>query len=331
MCWVGYRQVEIARALRYHFAMQEEAVIHYTTWPRKLLSATIFPGTLVVAVGLGIYFIGNGSPPEIVAAVISISTGVLVLALEFIHPHAKLWQKSHGDIRVDALHMFFSEVMPPQVFNLLFISALTAGSVWIAESTGTPLWPTSLPLVVQLALLLVLGEFFHYWWHRMCHEVPLLWRLHATHHSAERLYFLNAGRFHPLDTLTGYILQATPAILMGAPPELLGLFGIFTAVHGLFQHANIDVRLGPLNYIFSMAELHRWHHSKNLEDANANYGGNLIVWDIVFGTRRLPADREHQPDDVGIHMPSFPKTYFGQLASPFTWSKLKRADAEAKD
>ena len=36
----------------------------------------------------------------------------------------------------------------------------------------------------------------------MMHEVPWLWRFHATHHSAPRLYWLNAGRFHPLDLFT---------------------------------------------------------------------------------------------------------------------------------
>ena len=91
------------------------------------------------------------------------------------------------------------------------------------------------------------------------------------------------------------------------------------AVHGMFQHANIDVRLGPLNWIFSMAELHRWHHSKDLQEANNNYGNNILFWDIVFGTVYWPKDRR-AGKDIGLKdMPWFPQDYVNQLLSPFRW------------
>jgi sterol desaturase/sphingolipid hydroxylase (fatty acid hydroxylase superfamily) len=54
----------------------------------------------------------------------------------------------------------------------------------------------------------------------------------------------------------------------------------------------------------------------------------LICWDIVFGTRYLPKDETHQPDDVGIgDLPDFPKGYLGQLAVPFRWRKTKEESA----
>ena len=98
--------------------------------------------------------------------------------------------------------------------------------------------------------------------------------------------------------------------------------------HGLFQHANTKADIGWLNWVFSMAELHRWHHSLEVEKANTNYGANLIWWDIVFGTRYLPKDQTHQPDDVGIgNLPDFPKGYLEQLAVPFRWRKTKEESA----
>jgi sterol desaturase/sphingolipid hydroxylase (fatty acid hydroxylase superfamily) len=87
------------------------------------------------------------------------------------------------------------------------------------------------------------------------------------------------------------------------------------------------MRLGPLNWFFSMAELHRWHHSTLLEESNTNFGQNLIVWDIVFGTRFLPKDRE-PPEAIGIgDMPDFPMDYWGQLLSPVRWARLPRREA----
>jgi hypothetical protein len=51
-----------------------------------------------------------------------------------------------------------------------------------------------------------------------------------------------------------------------------------------FQHANIRLILGPLNWVFSTNELHRWQHADRPEEANRNYGGVLVIWDLVFGT-----------------------------------------------
>ena len=103
--------------------------------------------------------------------------------------------------------------------------------------------------------------------------------------------------------------------------------GLVTAVHGLFQHSNIQLRFGPLNWLFSMAELHRWHHSRTLAEANSNFGQTISVWDWVFGTRYLPRDRA-PPADIGLMgLPRFPATWLAQLAAPFRWRRVKRESA----
>ena len=57
-----------------------------------------------------------------------------------------------------------------------------------------------------------------------------------------------------------------------------------------------------------------------------NYGGNLIVWDILFGTRWLPEDRD-PPEAIGIEaMPGFPMGFVANLLTPFRW---KQVEAEA--
>ncbi len=61
-----------------------------------------------------------------------------------------------------------------------------------------------------------------------------------------------------------------------------------------------------------------------IEESNKNYGATLIFWDILFGTRFLPQDRR-TPAMVGIpQIPTFPKTFLGQLRVPFRWVKLKQ-------
>ena len=176
----------------------------------------------------------------------------------------------------------------------------------------------------------MLGELGQYWVHRLQHETDLLWRIHALHHSAPRLYWLNAARFHPFDIGLNAIAANFVLILLGAGLDVLVLWLLFSAIHGIFQHANIPVRIGPLNWLFSMTELHRWHHSRLVEESNRNYGQNLIVWDVVFGTRFLPADREPSRDIGLSDLPAFPMRYLAQLASPFRWSRIVRDGAVAR-
>jgi sterol desaturase/sphingolipid hydroxylase (fatty acid hydroxylase superfamily) len=78
------------------------------------------------------------------------------------------------------------------------------------------------------------------------------------------------------------------------------------------------MRFGWLNYEFNTPRLHSWHHSKDLREANKNYGENLVLWDLIFGTFFDDAARR-PPVDIGMKH-AMPKTFFGQLFMPlFYW------------
>ena len=289
---------------------------------RRAFAWLIFPITFGGSLALTAYAQAKGVKLELTPMVGIVPGALVVMAAERIQPHSPRWTRSHGDVWTDALHVGLSQMLPPPLIDALFKVTLAGAAVALAERVGGTLWPISLPLGVSVALAAVLSELLPYGWHRLCHESAFFWRFHATHHSAPRLWWLNAARFHPIDAFVGYALTALPLVLLGCPPEAIALLATFTAVHGLFQHSNIDLRLGPLNWVFSMAELHRWHHSRDLALANANYGANVIFWDIVFRTRKLPKDRDHDPADVGFEGDErFPQTYWGQVASVFRFPK----------
>jgi sterol desaturase/sphingolipid hydroxylase (fatty acid hydroxylase superfamily) len=213
--------------------------------------------------------------------------------------------------------------------GVALLGAVVAG--WLSSAVGATLWPTNWPFIGQLALALLMGEFATYWIHRFQHEWPLLWRFHATHHSANRLYWLNAARFHFLDIFMNTVVVTIPLIALGAEPALFVLFALFSTVHGIFQLANMKLVLGPLNWIFSMAELHRWHHSKLMEESNTNSGQNLSIWDTLFGTRYLPSDRE-PPADIGLTWPkNFPMTFAAQVMAPVRWKRIVTDEPRGND
>lgn len=289
-----------------------DAALTYGSFP------VIFGGTMAA----GVYAIAVGWDPVVTVAGL---TGVAVLALlvlERAHPHRQEWLRSHDDLRTDLLHNAVN-LWIPQLYTVLLAGGLTAVASRVSVAVGATLWPDRWPLLAQLLLALVIGEIGTYWIHRLMHETRFLWRFHAAHHSAPRLYWLNAGRFHPLDLFGQQFFALTPLILLGCGTGIIALHTLFTAIHGLFQHCNVRIRLGPLNWFFSMAELHRWHHSKRIDEANTNYGANIIWWDIVFRSRFLPRDRE-PPTDTGIQgLPGFPRSYWGQLLSPFRWKSIE--------
>ena len=151
-----------------------------------------------------------------------------------------------------------------------------------------------------------------------------MWRFHAIHHSAPRVYWLSQVRNPPVDALISG-LAILPLVLLGAPETTLGVFVVATSIHTWLQHANIDLRFGAFNWILSSPEVHRWHHSRSLDDSNANYGGVILGWDVLFRTRHVPKGRE-PPAQTGLSgdLADFPRDYFRQLAAPFRSSLWRR-------
>ena len=292
------------------------------TWGRRLAFPLILGGTLAAAIAL-LPRLG----PALTLVVTNLAAVVVIALTERLLPYRAEWSRASGDVGTDVLHAIFSSVGTTQLVRPLIQAAGVVAAGMLSRMLGVALWPASWPLIAQLALALGIAEITQYWLHRWQHEHDILWRFHATHHSAPRLYWLNAARFHPLDLALLYVVGYGPLVALGCPEETIMLFALFDAVFGLLQHCNIDVRLGALNRVFSMAEAHRWHHSRTVREANTNYGSNLIVWDLVFGTFFLPRDRE-PPIAIGIaDMPDFPMTYLAQLASPFRWWEVRRARA----
>ena len=80
---------------------------------------------------------------------------------------------------------------PPVALIAVIIHAVLPASL-TGAAAGLPLW-------ARMIAAMVVGEIGFYWGHRWSHEIPLLWRFHAVHHSAEHVNFLVNTRAHPVD------------------------------------------------------------------------------------------------------------------------------------
>ena len=306
---------------------------------RSFASAMLFPLLVAAITAFAVYgsrfdLAGRlGLAPAANAALLSLLALAIfyttIAALERGHPYRSEWTRSQGDQRTDLLHLLFSGPLSSAAFEATLRGVAVSAAAWLAAQFGASLWPTSLPAVLQLYLAILVAEFGHYWFHRVSHENPWVWRLHATHHSAPRLYWLNATRFHPFDLFSLLAFQNVPLILLGATPRVFAMYLLFSAVYGQLQHGNIQLRTGALDWLFSTPGLHRFHHSTDPREGNANYGAILVTWDLVFRSFFRPQGRAFE-GRVGIaDLPKFPQRYLAQLASPFRWARVERESGRA--
>ncbi|MFT6807202.1 MAG: sterol desaturase/sphingolipid hydroxylase (fatty acid hydroxylase superfamily) [Saprospiraceae bacterium] len=285
---------------------------------QEVSARIIFPIVMGLGLWLGLWISMSSDGGNVVAKGSPIVLGAILLIalIERMLPYKKEWNRSQNDVGNDTIHLFVTQILIGRIMEPFWAFIIAGVTGYLAVEYGGNLWPHEWHLFLQLGLALLIAEFGRYWIHRWAHEVPWLWRFHAIHHSPKRLYFLNAARFHPLEKVLFLIPETVPFIILGANPECLLLYAIFNSIHGLFQHSNIYIKMGWLNYIFSMTELHRWHHSKKVSESNSNYGNNLIIWDLVFGTFFLPNKRE--VTEIGLLNPLYPEGYIGQLKAPFS-------------
>jgi sterol desaturase/sphingolipid hydroxylase (fatty acid hydroxylase superfamily) len=174
----------------------------------------------------------------------------------------------------------------------------------------------------QLAFFVVTHDLYIYWFHRLQHRVPLLWRIHEAHHSAVHVDWLAGARSHSIEILINQTIEFGALIALGASPEVIVAKGAVSAIWGMWIHSNIDVRTGWLQLVINGPEMHRWHHAREYRGPyGANFATKLAVWDWLFGTAYRPADA--RPTAYGLAEP-FPRGYLAQHAHAF-----RRRDAES--
>lgn len=274
---------------------------------------------LLLVESLGLYALALllGFNPAIAVGASSVLALLAALLLERHLPYRNAWQKDHGDTATDLA----SAAVLIGIADPVAKAVIPLGAAWLYATPGVTSNLAAAPLVWQILVVLFVAELGMYWSHRLHHVVPALWWLHAMHHGSERLYVVNGLRFHPVNYWVNFTLAMLPVLALGPSHEaVLGWLAIAQPVV-LIQHANIDLRFGWLNRVFSTPEAHRWHHSTVPAEANRNFGNALLLWDHVFRTFS-PAEGFTRQQRIGLFASSqavYParKGYLCQLASMF--------------
>jgi sterol desaturase/sphingolipid hydroxylase (fatty acid hydroxylase superfamily) len=187
---------------------------------------------------------------------------------------------------------------------------------WAAQD-GVRGWVQGLNFWVALFLIVLVADLVQYWTHRAYHEVPLLWRLHAVHHSVKSMDWLAGSRQHILELIITRTLVLAPIYVLGFSKEVIDAYIVIVGFQAVFNHANVSVRLGPLRYVIVTPNFHHWHHSQDDEAIDRNYAAHFAFLDHLFGTA-VKSERAW-PDRYGVVGDYVPNGYLRQLAFPFVW------------
>ncbi len=229
----------------------------------------------------------------------------------------------HGflsDVVWYGVQSFVSRSLSPlAVFAVLLPVPLVLGIS--TESFFSGFGPAAeLPFFWQAIIAFVIADFFLYWSHRFFHS-RAAWPFHAVHHSPEELDWLAATRMHPVNEIGAQIISACPVLLMGFPPLALVVWAPFFAIHAVFIHTNVRVSFGPFRYVLASPTFHRWHHTTREEGQEKNFASYLPLWDLVFGTFYMPANR--QPSEFGLEG-EVPDGFLRQFVHPLLPSSWRQ-------
>jgi sterol desaturase/sphingolipid hydroxylase (fatty acid hydroxylase superfamily) len=153
-------------------------------------------------------------------------------------------------------------------------------------------------------LYLAVSDFFYYWYHRLQHRWPLLWRIHELHHSDAELNVTTSLRTHWLEKPVQYLVVGIPTVLvLGIDPPAIFWSVIFGQIWEMFTHANVRCFVAPWAAVLCNPSIHRVHHSRLRQHHQCNFAQNFTVYDMLFGTYIAP-ERETLPPTGTAAIPS---------------------------
>jgi sterol desaturase/sphingolipid hydroxylase (fatty acid hydroxylase superfamily) len=208
--------------------------------------------------------------------------------------------------------------------GMLALGALVAGKV--GEVWGFHLWPTGLPFVAQVLILVLLADGIGYWQHRLDHRVSWLWPIHALHHDVRRMHVLKSARNTFADMVLRSIVVYGPLAMLGAPRDVIVWHPLTLLVLGPIAHSNVALPIPAfVHRLIVTPPGHRVHHAMSRSLSDGNFAVVTPLWDLLFGTFHDPA--ACPPPAVGIDE-RIPAGFVRQALSPFWWKPLQPIPVE---
>ena len=149
-------------------------------------------------------------------------------------------------------------------------------------------------------IICIADDLTQYWYHRLHHQIPWLWRFHRTHHSAPYMGMSMASRQNAFYTFFFSQIYLTAVLVyLGLGPSAI-LVQTIKSLITILAHSSLpwDRRLYKYRVLHPVAWLlerlistpatHHAHHAATSDDGigyyKGNFGNMFFLWDVIFGT-----------------------------------------------
>ncbi|HRF76492.1 MAG TPA: sterol desaturase family protein [Chitinophagales bacterium] len=251
-----------------------------------------------------------------------IGISLLVWMLEILFPWRKEQKIIREDFWMDAFYMFFNfflfSLIGFYAVSNVFVQLFNDFLALFGIKNGIAIEINALPFWLKITFAFILKDFIQWNVHRLLHANKYLWQFHKVHHSVKQMGFAAHLRFHWMENIIYRSIQYIPLAMLGFGINDFILANLIALVIGHFNHANINLPLGPLKYILNNPQMHIWHHAKYIpadKPKGINFGISLSIWDYLFKTDYIP----HTGRDIELGWPGdeqFPKDFIHQEIYP---------------
>ncbi|MBS1686949.1 MAG: sterol desaturase family protein [Bacteroidetes bacterium] len=211
----------------------------------------------------------------------------------------------------------------------IFMRFLTIGVyIWIYDHTPLKGWipgdPKQAGLYLAVMIVLFLGvDFFYYWFHRLAHEISVIWGSHVVHHQSEEYNLTVALRQAWVQGAFSWVFYL-PLAALGFDPAMFVTIASIQTLYQFWIHTKVIGRMPRwFEYVFNSPSHHRVHHGVNPKYIDKNHAGTLIIWDRVFGTF------QEEEEEVVYGITTQPKSWNPILLNVEYWYDLAREAGKA--
>lgn len=211
----------------------------------------------------------------------------------------------------DGLYFVFSHIAVELLTFFTLLPATVVSQRWQASALGLEV--ASLPLIVQVPLIMLVADLTQYWVHRGFHRFGWAWPFHAIHHSTRAMDWLAGSRLHVVDVVVTRGLILVPLFVLGFAEQALYIWLGIIAAQATFIHANIRWSPAWLERLLVTPRFHHWHHA--MAPIDKNFAVHFPFIDRLFGTFHMPG--RDWPPELGIAGDPVPGAFLSQVVWPF--------------
>jgi len=160
---------------------------------------------------------------------------------------------------------------------------------WTADRSIGLLRLIAAPWWLELALGFLLLDISFYYWHRLNHRVPFLWRFHNVHHIDPDLDASTGFRFHFGEVAFSAGFRVVQVAAIGPALSTFLLYELIFQIETYFHHANLRLPVlveRALGILIVTPRMHGIHHSQFHAETDSNYSVVFSVWDRLHRTYR---------------------------------------------